>query len=205
MKLYSTPISPMGKRVSICARELGVTVEHALVDFQKGEHRSPDHLTRNPTGKVPVLIDGDLVLWESAAILCYLAQKANSPLWPDDPRELAEVMRWMFFTSCHIDPYLTTLVVERFAKGRQGLPPDEALTANAEQWLARFLPIVEEQLAARELLTGRFSLADIAVGCSLDIAPLVQHDLGPYPNIRGWLDRLHARESWRPVSREEFT
>jgi glutathione S-transferase len=200
MQLYTAVISPNGKRVRICAEELGVALDPVLLDFQKGEPRKPEYLAKNPMGKIPTLTDGDLVLWESAAILCYLARKAGGSLWPAGPREEADLLRWLFYCSCHIDPYFTTLVVERFIKARRGAAPDEALTASAEQWLARFLPVVDQQLAEREYVTGTFGLADIALGCSLELSPMVRYDLSPYPHVRAWLDRLHARESWKRCS-----
>lgn len=197
MKLYTGTITPNGKRVRICAAECGAKLDAVLVDFQRGDNRAPDYLALNPMGKVPTLVDGDLVLWESAAILCHVANKAGSALWPKDPTALAETLRWLFFCSCHVDPYFTTLVVERFIKGRRDLPADEALCANAEQWLARFVPVIEQQLAGREYLTGHFGLGDIALGCTLELSPLVKYDLAPYPHVRAWLERLQARPSWR--------
>jgi len=73
MKLYSFPISPNGKRVRVCAGELGLPLDVTNLDFQKGEQRAPSYLALNPMGKVPTVSDGDFALWESAAILCHLA------------------------------------------------------------------------------------------------------------------------------------
>ncbi|HEY8089522.1 MAG TPA: glutathione S-transferase family protein [Polyangiaceae bacterium] len=199
MDLYSGVISPNGKRVRICATELGVAFEPRLLDFQKGENRSAEYLALNPMGKVPTLVDGDLVLWESAAILWHLAhtgQTGGGGLWPREPLAQADTMRWLFFCSCHVDPYFTTLVVERFIKARRGEAADEAAVAGAEKWLARFVPVLEQQLATREYVTGRFGIADIALGCTLELSPLVRFDLAPYPGVRRWLERLHARPSW---------
>jgi glutathione S-transferase len=145
-------------------------------------------------------VDDGFVLWESAAILCYVAQTSGAPLWPRQPRELADTLRWLFFASCHIDPYFTTLVVERLIKARRSVPADEALTRSAEQWLVRFVPVVEQQLAAREYVAGRFGLADIVLGCTLELSPMLGYDLTPYANVRGWLERLQGRESWRAAS-----
>ena len=200
MKLYTFPISPNGKRANVCALESGVTLEQANIDFARGENRSPDYLSMNPSGKAPTLVDGDFVLWESAAMLCYIAQTARSPLWPSGARPQADLLRWLFFCSCHVDPYFTTLMVERFIKARRGLPADEILAASAEQWLARFVPVVEQQLAGKEYLMGKFGLADIALGCSLELSPLVKYDLSAYPNVRAWLGRLQGRESWRAAT-----
>ena len=200
MKLYTGVVSPNGKRVRIAAAEAGVALETALIDFQKGDQRAPEYLAKNPMGKVPTLSDGDFSLWESAAIMCFIARKAGSSIFPAEPRAEADTLRWLFFCSCHLDPYLTTLVVERFLKARRGGVEDPAQTASAEQWLARFVPVVEQQVGEREFVTGHFGVADIALGCTVELAGLVRLDLAAYPATRAWLDRLKARESWKAAS-----
>jgi len=103
-------------------------------------------------------------------------------LFPREPKAQADVLRWLFWCSCHIDPYFTTLVVERLIKPRRGAPCDDAACAHAEQWLARFVPILGQQLTGREYVTGTFSIADIALGCTFEMSPLLRVDLGPFPN-----------------------
>lgn len=200
MELYTGPMSPSGKRVRICAAELGIPLDVKMIDLLKGDQRSPEYLALNPMGKWPTMTDGDFVLWESPAILCYLARTAGSPLWPEGARDQADVLRWLFFGASHLDPYFTTLVVERLIKARRREPPDLAQTAAAEQWLARFVPVVDQQLTAREYLAGRFSVADIALGCTLELSPLLAYDLAPRPAVRAWLERLQARPSWRAAA-----
>jgi len=199
MKLYSSPISPNGKRVRICAAELGVPLELHDLDLAKGEARTPEYLKLNPLGKFPTLVDGDFALWESAAILCYVAQQQPSRLWPTDARVQADLLRWLFFCSCHVDPYFTTLVVERFIKPRRGLPTDEAQVAHATESLARFVPVLERQLAAREFVAGRFGLGDIALACTIELAPSLGYDLSPYEQVRAWLARCQSRPSWKAL------
>src|SRR5262249_54398723 len=130
-------------------------------------------------------------------IMCHLAEKSGSALWPRDSHVLADTLRWLFFCSCHIDPYLTTLVVERFIKRSNGAPEDTALTADAERWLGRFLPVLEQHLTGQQFVTGSFGLADIALGCSLELSDMLRLDLSPYANVRAWLQRLQGRASWR--------
>jgi glutathione S-transferase len=201
MKLYSAGLSPNGKRVRICAHELGITLEQVVLDYTKGEQRAPEYRAMNPMGKWPTLADDDFTLFESAAILWYLATtRGAQSLLPKEPRAEADVLRWLFFCSCHFDPYFTTLVVERFIKARQGKPEDEAQVAAAVGYLARFVAIVEQQLATRAYVTGSFGLADIALGCTLELSPLVRYDLAPFPNVRAWLERVQSRESWRAAT-----
>ena len=200
MKLYGFPISPNAKRVRVCAAELAMPLDVVGVDFAKGEQRTPAYLALNPMGKVPTLTDDDFVLWESAAILCHLGAQRPGSIWPTDAQAQAHVLQWLFFTSCHLDPYFTTLVVERFIKPRRSLPTDEAQVAHATEQLGRFLVVVEQQLSAREFLTGHYSVADIAAACTIELAPSLALDLAAYPQTRGWLERLHARPSWRDAA-----
>src|SRR5689334_9269603 len=87
MKLYNASLSSNGKRVRICAAELGLALDQAPIDFARGDARTPEYLALNPMGKVPTLTDGPFVLWESAAILFYLAaERGPSALWPADAR-----------------------------------------------------------------------------------------------------------------------
>ncbi len=200
-KLHSFPISPNGKRVNICAAEVGATLDQVEVNFSKGDNRSPEYLAMNPMGKAPTLHDGEFVLWESAAILCYLAQtNADGKLWPKDPRAVADTLRWMFFGSCHLDPYFTTFMVERFIKPRRGAQPDEERVRVAEEWVGRFVAILDGHLSTHEYVTRQFGLGDIVLGCTLELSPLVKYDLAPYPNVRRWLERLQSRDSWRSAS-----
>jgi glutathione S-transferase len=201
MKLYTSPISPNGKRVRIAAAELGLELDTIAIDFAKGENRAPEYLAMNPLGKVPTLSHGDFSLWESAAILVYLASQAKpNDLYAADARGQADTLRWLFFCSCHIDPHFTTLIVERFIKARRHAQADEALVAAAERELARFVPVLEEQLAGREFLTGRFGLADIALGCTMELSGLLHVDLSSFPNVNAWLLRLQERPAWRGAS-----
>jgi glutathione S-transferase len=201
MKLYTGFISPNGKRVHVCANELGLELPLQRLDFRKGEHQSPDYLALNPMGKVPTLVDGEgRTLWESPAIMCYLAQQHGGALWPTSARAQSDLLRWMFFGAQHIDSYFTTMTVERFVKKNRGVEGDEHLAAAAARDVARYLTVVEQQLAGRSYLLGNFSLADIAIGCTIELAPMVKLDLAPYPMIRDWLDRLQRRPAWQSAT-----
>jgi glutathione S-transferase len=201
MRLYTAANSPNGKRVLICAAELGLSLDVAFLDYMKGEQRAPEYLVLNPMGKWPTLTDGPYVLWESAAILCYLSTEHGSRrLLPSGTKGEAEALRWMFFGACHLDPYFTALMGERYLKARRNLPPDETATEAAEKQLARFVPVVEHKLSMTDYVAQDFSLADITLGCTLELSPLLSYDLTPYPHVRAWLDRLQARESWRAAS-----
>ncbi len=118
MKLYDFAFSPNCRKVRAVAYEIGVPLEHVPIDLLKGEQRGPDFLARNPNGRVPLLEDGDLRLWESNAIILYLATTRGGapPLVPAGPRERAEVDRWLSWQSAHLSPAMTKVAFERIVK-----------------------------------------------------------------------------------------
>src|SRR5215510_3316885 len=101
MKLYGFPHSPNTWKVRAVAAHLGLPLELHVVDLTKGEQRAPGYLALNPTGRTPTLIDGDLVLWESTAIMQYLAERKPNALWPSDARKRADIMRWQSWQLQH--------------------------------------------------------------------------------------------------------
>jgi len=94
MKLYSFPPSPNTWKVRAVAAHLGIPLEVEFVDLTKGASHSPDYLAINPTGRTPALVDGDFKLWESVAIMQYVASKTPNALWPDNARARADITRW---------------------------------------------------------------------------------------------------------------
>ncbi|WP_373030715.1 glutathione S-transferase family protein, partial [Sulfitobacter sp.] len=96
MKLYNANFSPNALRVRAVALELGIDLEIIEVDIRGGDNRSVEFLSMNPNAKVPVLADGDFVIWESRAINSYLAsKKPERGLYPDDPKARATVDQWL--------------------------------------------------------------------------------------------------------------
>jgi glutathione S-transferase len=193
MQLYDVAMSPNAKRVRVIARELGIPLERIAVDLQSSD---PDYRAKNPMGKVPTLDDEGFIVWESGAILAYLANREESPLFPRDPRGQADVLRWMFFAATHIQPWMSTLGQERLIKPMRGLESNPTLIAHAERELARFVPVVDQALLGAEYLTGQFSVADIFVGCGFEGAERRGLDLAPFPALNAWRDRLASRASW---------
>ena len=197
MRLYDVPGSPNCRKVRVAARELGLPLELLPVDLTSA--RDSGHLDRNPSGKVPTLIDDDgFALWESGAILLFLAEKRpEQGLLPLELHQRADVLRWMFFAASHLQPWISVLGQERLIKPRTGAPPDPGAVALAERELARFLPIVDRQLDGRAYLTGTYSIADIAVGCSFIDCERRGLTLEPYPHLLAWRERLRARPTWQ--------
>src|SRR5262245_20107489 len=103
MDLYFSPHCGHSKRVLFTVAELGIDLDRHPLDLGRGEHRLPSYLALNPNGKVPALVDGDLVLWESSAIVLYLAeQRPERGLVPANAGARAELNKWLFFLACEV-------------------------------------------------------------------------------------------------------
>ena len=129
MRLHVFPPSPRATKVTALANHLGLDCEPRLVDLFKGEQHGPGFAALNPNERMPVLEDEGFVLWESNAILYYLAaKKPQSGLWPSDARGQADVLRWHSWEAAHWFPACAILAFERVLKKLtgQGEPnPDE--------------------------------------------------------------------------------
>src|SRR5437660_10639575 len=160
MKLYHFP-SPNPQKVTFALKELGLDCELVPVDLAKGEQREPAFRAVNPFGRVPVLVDGDLTLTESQAILAYLGEKTGR-LWPASAGERADALKWLFFLAQHIMPPAGEVAL-RFRAKLFGRPVDEATVARGEQALPAPLAILEGHLADNKWMMGvEFGLVDCA-------------------------------------------
>ena len=117
MKLYNGTFSPNALRVRAVIFELGLDPEIVEVNLQKGENRTPDYLKLNPNGKVPTLVDGDFVLWESRAIDAYLASAyPKGDFYPADPKSRAIVDQWSYWQAIHLGPAMQKVAFARVQK-----------------------------------------------------------------------------------------
>ncbi|MFO0748450.1 MAG: glutathione S-transferase family protein [Myxococcota bacterium] len=198
LALYDAPRSNNCRKVRLVAAELGVALDLHRLDFAKGEAQSAEYRAKNPNGKIPTLIDGDFVLWESAAILYYLAARhPEGGLVPSDPRARATLDQWMFWWTAHAEEAFASLNFERRVKQWLGLgTPEPTLIAAAERQLRRFLPILDRQLDGKQHVLHALSLVDFYMAPTLEMAAGLEVDLAPYPHIVAWLARLTARPYW---------
>jgi glutathione S-transferase len=196
MKLYHFP-SPNPQKITFALHELELECEIVPVDLTKGEQRKPELLALNPFGRVPVLVDGDLKLWESHAILAYLGEKTGK-LWPATAAGRADALRWLFFLSGHISPSATDLVFNRIASKVLGIPGDQDAIARAEKALPGVIGIVEGQLArGRWILGNEFSLVDCAYTPYLNAIEKAGFGYGDFPKVQSYLDACRARPAWK--------
>ena len=197
MKLYQFPFSPNCQKVIAVAHEVGVSLELATVDLFKGEARTPAMLAKNPNGKLPILEDGDFVLWESTAMLSYLAGKVGrTDLAPTAPRERAEVERWTSWQVAHFGPAIRKVAFERIVKKLAGLgAPDEALVKAGSEEFATTANVLDQSLGTKEYVCGRLTIADFALAPYAALCASCGLDFEPYPRAKAWLGRMVTRDS----------
>lgn len=157
--------------------ELAVPYEFILLDMQAGEHRQAEYLAINPMGKVPTIVEGDFKLWESGAILFYLAQKYSK--MPESIETQAEITQWILFGN-------STLATGIFVE------------ANREREMPKLMTPLNQILDQQPFLLGdEFTVADVAVGSVLAYIPLMlKLDLSEYPAIVDYIKRLSERPAF---------
>jgi glutathione S-transferase len=204
VKLYFHPLSGSSRRALLVVEHLAVPLERVVVDLHGGEQRGAPHLARNPNGRVPVLDDDGFVLWESRAIMQYLAEKTpGQTLWPADARGRAEVSRWLFWCAAHMSAANTVLVLENFVKGITGRERDPAEAARGEALYAQTAPVLDQSLAGRTWVAGdALSLADFSIAATFALAGPARIPLEPYPNLRAWLARVQELPAWQRTTPE---
>lgn len=197
MKLhYAEVLNP--RKACAVARYLNSPVEFVHVDLGKGEQQTPQFLALNPNAKVPVLEDGDHVVWESNAIMAYLARKAGSDLWPSDERQI-DVVRWLSWDLTHFTAYAGALYFEHLIKAKFDLgPPDLAVVEEATSNFRTFAGVLNDHMAGRKYLVGdNLTVADFAVAVSLPYAEGAKIPLREFRELERWHERLNTLPAWR--------
>jgi glutathione S-transferase len=203
MKLYGFSFSPNTWKVRAVAAHIGIVLDDQLVDLSRGEQRTPDYLALNPTGRTPTLVDGDFVLWESNAIMQYLASAKPNALLPDDARTRADIARWQSWQLAHWGKEACQpLLFERFVKAFFNLgPSDAAVVAKATDAFNREACVLEAHLAKHPSLVGTgMTLADFSVAAPLFYAEKAELPLTSYPHIREWFARVSSLPAWRDTA-----
>jgi len=196
MKLYHFP-SPNPQKITFALHELGLECEIVPVDLSKGEQRTPQFLALNPFGRVPVLVDGDLTLWESHAILAYLGDKTGK-LWPTTAAGRADALRRLFFLSGHISPSATDLAFNRIAVKLLGIPGDQDAIARGEKALPALIGIIEGQLGKSKWMLGNeFSLVDCGYTPVLSVIEKAGFTYSDFPKVQAYLDACRSRTAWK--------
>lgn len=191
MKLYEfAPTRSI--RVRWTLQELGVDFEAVSVDLRAGEHRRPEFLAINPAGKVPVLVDRDLVLTESVAIVLYLAEKyRDRGLMPIDPVERAEAYRWLLFAATELEQPLWRLTRHTVIYPEEKRLPGEVAIASDE--FREAASVLEHHMRGREFVVAQSAtVADFVTAYTLDWAN-ERGLLDGSPTLRSYMERMYQR------------
>lgn len=199
MKLYYSELSSNAQKTCALAKHLGLDIDHVSVDLTAGQQRSPELLAINPNGKIPVLVDGDRVVWESNAILCHLAKAAGSDLWPADDDARIDVMRWLIWEQAHFTRHAGTLFFENFVKPKLGRgETNPEAVAEATAFLNRFAGVLDGHLKGRDYAVGnRLTVAEFSIGSVVPLAAIGGVPLDGYAEIARWYAKLNALPAWQ--------
>lgn len=175
-KLYGGKFS-RAAIVQWCLEELQVPYEFVLLDMQAGEHLESDYTAINPIGKVPAIVDGDFKLWESGAILLYLAEKYGKA---ETTEQRAEMAQWVLFANATLGPELLN-------------------EATRDREMSRLLKPIDQILELQPYLLGeQFSTADVAIGSTLGFFQMrFQMDFSAFPTVMVYLKHLSERPAFQ--------
>jgi glutathione S-transferase len=192
LRLYDYPASCNCYKARLLLAQLGLPYERVPVDIFDGDTLTDEFAQINPARSTPVLETPDGYLPESNAILVYLA--SGTALLPDDPFELAQVVRWLVFEQTDVIPAIGGLRF-RLLVGRW--TPDEPEAIRRKELAGDVLTLLDEHLATRDFLVGdRYSIADIAVYAYSHRAEEALIDLEPYANVRSWFARVESQAGY---------
>ncbi len=190
MRLYDYGPSPNCHKVRILLAQLGRDYERVPVDIMGGDTLKPDYLEKNPGLTTPVLeIEPGVYLPESGAILLYLAE--GSEFLPNDPLERAHVHRWMMWEQARLFAIIGAL---RFFLASGRIDPESREARQQLRFSTAIVGQAEGQLARNDFfVANRYSVADIACYGYLQVAHEAGVDMGAFPNVAAWLDRVREQ------------
>jgi len=187
-------------RVAWMCKESGIPYEHinVTVNVEGAGCKEPWYAALNPNARVPTIDDDGLVMWESAAINLYLAEKYRSPLWSDELQAKARAYQWAFFVANDIEPGMITVMQHRVM-----FPPEKRNAALADEAHARLQPrlqVLEDHLTRNSFFGGeRWDLADFMVASVCYSFFAMKYDLARFPCFGAWLraslERPGAKEA----------
>lgn len=195
----------IGSRASRCmwtAEEIGLAYDWQPISTLDGSNKTPAYLAINPSGKIPALQDGAVVMTESMAINLYLAQtyggSGAQPVWPIDPAQQAQVLQWTMWSVSEVEYYIGALFPQLVLK-----KPADRDQVFVDKLMAEMLPKlaeVERALDSRDYLLGHFTLADISVAVqTFTMTDRFGLDLAELPRVRAWTERCRQRPARRKI------
>src|SRR5512139_1237871 len=197
LRLYDCLMSGNGYKARLLLTQLGIPFDRVELDIVKGASRTPEFLTKNANGRIPVLeLEDGTCLPESNAILWYLAE--GTPFLPEDRLQRAQALSWMCFEQYSHEPNIATL---RFWTHAGLLDQRAALVPGKREAGVAALGVMEGHLAKRSFFAAeRYTIADIALYAYTHVAEEGGFPLAPYPAIRGWLARVASKPRHIPIT-----
>lgn len=188
---FYSAATPNGQKISIMLEELAASYDLRVLDLQRGDQKQPDYLKLNPNGKIPTLVDhenDDVAIFESGAILLYLARKSGRFL-PRFPRGEMEVIQWLMFQVASIGPMQGQANV--FVRYFQPTLP--AVIERFQNETRRLYEVLEHRLSDREYICGDYSIADIATWPWVRGHKWPRVSIEGLPNLTRWIDTMASR------------
>ena len=197
LQLYGNPRS-RATRCLWMLEEVGRPYELVEKTTRADDLQTAEYLRLNPNARIPTLVDGDLVLWESMAINLYLAQKYDGPMRCTSPEVLGLAAQWSFWAMLEVESLLLNLLEHRALLAEFARDPSAA--ERNELLLKKPLGVLNDALAERGYLAGNsFTVADLNVAGILVWGKLARMELSAYPNLTRWLDACLARPAYARV------
>jgi len=197
LRLYDSLVSGNGYKIRLLLHQLGVAFERIELDLGRGQTRTPEFLAKNPNGRIPLLeLEDGTMLAESNAIQWYLAE--GTRFLPEARLERAQVLQWMFFEQYSHEPYIAVLRAwSHFGSLDEHRAEIPERRARGEAALA----LMEGQLQSNDFfVAGRYTIADIALYAYTHVAGEGGFDLGPYPALAAWLERVRSQPGYLPIT-----
>lgn len=177
-------------------KHLGLEAEY--IDIVRGL-KSPEYAALNPNLKAPTLVDGDVVLWESSAIMAYLSIKAHSDMWPaSNPAEQVDVLRWLSWNDCHWAPAVAPFYFEHVVKSTFGIgKPDRESLKHKVADFARYAQVLDSHLADKNYVAcNRLTITDFYLASMATYWRQSEMPMQSHPNIARWIDTLMRLPAW---------
>lgn len=205
MRLYAIVGSPNSRKALAVVRHTGIEVDIEYLDLFAGDTKKPAYMTLNPNGMVPTLVDGGLKLWESNAIIQYLADKSgDDTLFPKNLVQRADIVRWQFWELAHFNQAFGTLAFESVAKPNfMNMEGNEAVISDAKEQLSKFAPVLNEHMKGRSYVVGdTITLADYSMINVEFFKEAVPFDWTPFPHLNDYFDRMRESPHWAETAPE---
>jgi glutathione S-transferase len=197
LTLYSNPLTANGIKMSLLFNGVNVVPNIIEIQLHRGEQKSPQFLQLNPDGKIPVLVDDELILTESNAIMQYVANKFQSPLWPQNPEQQRQTLKWLFWQASKWSEATSLFAYRRVFLPHWGVVGREKI---APELLQRFHTVMSQfdrvLKGCRTIVGETITIADLGLASSLIFSDEAQIPLENYPHIQNWLNHLGETSWW---------